>query len=76
MKSICIVGTGGFAKEVLSIINDLGWYDDVEAFMEPDHLWEDRGKDKIIMGKKVLPMSKANPDKHRIAIGIRNSATN
>lgn len=73
MKSICIIGTGGFAKEVLSLINDLGRYDEVEAFMEPDHLWEERGKDKMIMGKKVLPMSHADPDKHKITIGVANS---
>lgn len=59
---------------MLSLINDLGWYDDVEAFMEPDHLWEERGKDKIIMGKKVLPMSYADPDKHRITIGVADIA--
>ena len=70
MKSICIIGTGGFAKEVLSLINDLGMYDEVEAFMEPDHLWEEKGKDRIIMGKKVLPMSLADPDKHKITIGV------
>lgn len=74
MKSICIVGTGGFGREVLSLINDLGRYDEVEAFLEPDHIWEEKWKDKMIMGKKVLPMSHADSGKHQITIGVASNA--
>lgn len=74
-KSICIVGTGGFAREVLVLIDALGRYQEVEAFLEPDHIWERNWKDREIMGKKVLPLSFADQQKHMITIGIGNNET-
>ena len=74
MKEICIVGTGGFGREVLSLLNDLDKYDNVAAFLEPDHIWEEKWKDKTLMGKQVLPMSFANEAKHQITIGVASNA--
>jgi sugar O-acyltransferase (sialic acid O-acetyltransferase NeuD family) len=70
MKTICIVGTGGFAREVLCLLDALDRYEDMDAFLEPDSIWEEKWKGKTIMGKRVMPMSYAQPDQHQISIGI------
>lgn len=54
-------------------MDDLNQYDQVAAFLEPDLSWEEKWKDKMIMGKKVLPMSFADADLHRISIGIASN---
>jgi sugar O-acyltransferase (sialic acid O-acetyltransferase NeuD family) len=53
MKKMAIIGTGGFAKEVLWLIDDIGRYDEVECFMEPDDVWKERS----ILGIPVRPQS-------------------
>lgn len=73
-KSICIIGTGGFAREVLCLIDDLGLYDKVACFMEPDHIWANHWRDKDLMGKPVRPMSEANVTRHTACIGVADSA--
>ena len=52
-NSICIIGTGGFAREVLCLIDDLNLYSQFHAFMEPYDIWEKHWKDKTLMGKPV-----------------------
>jgi|TARA_B110000093_G_scaffold45497_1_gene48608 sugar O-acyltransferase (sialic acid O-acetyltransferase NeuD family) len=74
-KKILIAGTGGFAKEVLSLIHDLGRFDDVEGFIEPDETYEKTAKNKLILGKPILPYSLVNSDKHLVTIAISNSET-
>lgn len=69
-KNICIVGTGGFAREVLCLIDDLKLYNDVCAFLEPDHIWEKEWKGKEIMGIPVLNQSSFDPEKSFASIGI------
>ncbi|WP_136799816.1 acetyltransferase [Desulfosediminicola ganghwensis] len=69
-KGICIIGTGGFAREVLCLIDDLGRFDEVSCFMEPDDLWGSTWKDKILMEKPVWPQSQFNPGIHTAIIGI------
>ncbi|MCB0617461.1 MAG: NeuD/PglB/VioB family sugar acetyltransferase [Saprospiraceae bacterium] len=65
-KKICIVGTGGFAKEILWLIDDIGRFAEVECFMEPDHEWSER----TIMDKPVRPQSEFDPGVHTAVIGI------
>ncbi|MEE9440049.1 MAG: NeuD/PglB/VioB family sugar acetyltransferase [Saprospiraceae bacterium] len=57
MKNIGIIGTGGFAREVLCLIDDLGDYNKVKAFYETDEVWESNWKDKQLNGLPVLPFS-------------------
>ncbi|MEM1217358.1 MAG: NeuD/PglB/VioB family sugar acetyltransferase [Bacteroidota bacterium] len=68
MKKICIIGTGGYAKEIFWLIHDIGIEDQVECFMEPDDQYEERS----IMDRPVLPQSQFDPAKHRAVIAIGN----
>lgn len=56
-SKIGIIGTGGFAREVLCLINDLGRMKDVVYFLEKEEEWEKNWKNKKIMGIPVKPMS-------------------
>jgi len=69
MGEIGIIGTGGFAREVLCLIDDLGLYEKVVGFYEPDNVWEDQWKNKKIMDKSVLPYSDIK-DKYELSIAI------
>lgn len=74
MKNICIVGTGGFAREILFLIDELGLYENVKAFIEPDEIFEAKFKDAVIMGKKVLPFSDMKPSEDQVTIAIADPA--
>ncbi len=69
-NSICIIGTGGFAREVLCLIDDLNLYSQVHAFMESYDTWEKQWKDKTLMGKPVLPMADFKSNRHQVVIGV------
>ncbi len=71
MKKICIIGTGGFAKEVLWLIRDLGRMGEVVCFMEPDEVWQDRE----ILGVPVWPQSRFDAGRYSATIAIGNSKT-
>ncbi len=68
-KRICIIGTGGFAKEVLWLIHDLGRLDEVACFMEPDADWRERE----MLGVPVWPQSRFDPTAHTATIAIGSS---
>lgn len=68
-KKICIIGTGGFAKEVLWLIHDLGRLNEVACFMEPDEIW----KERQILGIEVWPQSRFDAEQHTATIAIGNS---
>jgi sugar O-acyltransferase (sialic acid O-acetyltransferase NeuD family) len=72
-KKILIAGTGGFAKEVLCLITDLGLYNNVIGFIEPDEIMNYRNIQEQILGKPVLPYSSVDPSQHFVAIGIGDS---
>lgn len=72
MKKICIIGTGGFAKEILCLLTDMGKYDQVECFMEPDFLFSNLTK-LSIMDKPIKPMSHFNSIKQEAIIGTGDS---
>ena len=38
MAKSYIVGTGGFAREVLFLMDELGMYNTLHGFIEPDHI--------------------------------------
>lgn len=72
-KKILIAGTGGFAKEVLCLIDDLGLLDKVEAFIEPDFILENYSKPLSIHGIPVKPYSFLKPKKHLVTVAISES---
>ncbi len=67
---IYIVGTGGFACEVLCLIDDLGDYERVAGFLELDDIWKDKWQGKNLMGKEIVPFSSFQPDLGLVSIGI------
>lgn len=73
MKKICIVGTGGFSREILCLLTDLGEYDNVAAFMEPEFLFKDMNKNQRIMGKPIMSMSSFDSKTQKAVIGTGNS---
>lgn len=72
-KKILIAGTGGFSKEVLCLISDMGLYEDVDAFIEPDFIYDKGNFNELILGKQVLPYSKVNKSKHSVSMAIGDS---
>ncbi len=69
MKNICIVGTGGFAREVLFLIDQIGIFENVRAFIEPDHIFNEKWKDKYIMDIPVLAFSDLK-ESDKVSIGV------
>lgn len=70
MKNIGIVGAGGFAREVLWLIEDLGLAGRIQAFYESDDIWKDRS----VSGIPVLPVSRFVPSATELVIGIGSPA--
>ncbi len=66
-KSIYIIGTGGFAKEVFCLIRDLGNSYHVKAFVEKDEVYDNT----LLLNTPIIPQSKFQaPDGEAvIAIG-------
>lgn len=69
MKKMCIIGTGGYAKEIFWLIDEIGIADQVECFMEPDDGYEER----TMMDRPVRPQSAFDASKHSAIIAIGNS---
>lgn len=69
-KKILIAGSGGFSKEVLCLIRDLGLYDEVLGFIEPDFILEQGKTPSIVLGKPVLPYSQVDPNEHIVSVAI------
>ena len=69
MKNLAIIGTGGFARELLCILDDLDKYNNVVGFFEPDNIWNSEFRDCEIMGLNVLPYSDLK-DSYQISVGI------
>jgi sugar O-acyltransferase (sialic acid O-acetyltransferase NeuD family) len=68
-KNICIVGAGGFAKEVLSCIHDIYFNTDISNsvfFMVKD----DEFKEGLLMGIKVIPESAFDPSIYEVVVAV------
>jgi len=70
-KKICIIGTGGFAREVLTYIIDIFelnsiMYSKKICFLEKDELCNNEN----IMGIEVIPESNFDPNKYVVVIGV------
>lgn len=57
-RSIAIIGAGGFAREVLWLLEDLGLASQVAGFYETDAHWQDRQ----VAGLPVKPTSRLDAD--------------
>lgn len=68
-KPIAIAGAGGFAREVLWLLEELGLAGRVAMFCESDEIWRARDVADI----PVLPISRLPHDAH-VVIGIGNPA--
>jgi hypothetical protein len=62
-KKIVIAATGGFAKEVLTILNDLGIIDQFAGFIEPDVFIEKGNIPTELLGYPVMKYSKISSEK-------------
>jgi sugar O-acyltransferase (sialic acid O-acetyltransferase NeuD family) len=69
MEKIGIYGTGGFAREVVCLLDDLGKFNSIEAFYEPEEIWKEKWVGKTLLGIPVLPDSEIRPGQ-QISIGI------
>ena len=73
-KKICIVGSGGFGREVLcylidSIAETNYKIEEIACFMESDEHY----KEKIIMGIDVIPQSNFDPLKYNVVVAVGDS---
>lgn len=68
MERIAICGAGGFARETLVLIEQLGLASRVDALFESDAVWHDRQ----VAGISVLPLSRFEPGKNVMVIAIGN----
>ncbi len=68
MNKISVIGSGGFAKEVLCLLSDLNLEHLVRGFFEPDITW----KANTILGLPVLPYSDLNST-DQLIMGIGDS---
>lgn len=58
MSGIAICGAGGFARETLLLLEQLGLASRVVGFFETDDVWSERR----VAGQPVLPLSRLDPD--------------
>ena len=70
-KKVCIIGTGGFAREVLTYVIDIYnefnmIFENKICFLEKDEYC----KEETIMGFKVIPESNFDPEKYVVIIGV------
>jgi sugar O-acyltransferase (sialic acid O-acetyltransferase NeuD family) len=73
MEKICIIGAGGFGKEVLCLITDIYNLTAIQAaesicFLETDNFW----KPRVVNGVRVLPLSEFVPEIYKAVIAIGN----
>jgi len=69
MKKICILGAGGFAKEVYFLLIDMGLKNNVECFLEDKQYWAKRE----VLGLKVQPLNYFDVTEHTMIVAIGDS---
>jgi sugar O-acyltransferase (sialic acid O-acetyltransferase NeuD family) len=75
-KKICILGTGGFGREVLCLLIDVIAstnlkIEEIACFMESDENF----KENKIMGVDVIPLSSFEPEKYNVVVAIGTPST-
>lgn len=66
MQKIALYGAGGFAREVLILLEDLGLAARVSAFYESDDFWHERR----IAGVPVEPISRFDPAQAEMVLAV------
>lgn len=66
MEKIAVCGAGGFARETLVLLEQLGLAARVDAFYESDPVWNERQ----VGGLPVLPLSRFEPSRGAMVIAI------
>ena len=72
-KKILISGTGGFSKEVLCIIIDLGLIERFAGFIEPDSIIKSGEIPLKILSYPVFPYSFVKSEEHIVSLAIGDS---
>lgn len=70
MKKIAIVGAGGFAREVLWLLTDLGLESRVGGFFETDEIWRERE----VSGLPVAPLSSLDSGRWEAVLAVGSPA--
>ncbi|WBX94205.1 NeuD/PglB/VioB family sugar acetyltransferase [Pseudoxanthomonas mexicana] len=70
MKKIAIVGAGGFAREVLWLLTDLGLESRVGGFFETDEIWRERE----VSGLPVAPISSLDSGRWEAVLAVGSPA--
>lgn len=68
-QNICIIGAGGFAKEVNWLACEIGIGNEISAFLESDDIWKARNIHDIA----VKPLSYFNVKLHKAIIAVADS---
>ncbi|SDW23627.1 NeuD/PglB/VioB family sugar acetyltransferase [Lysobacter enzymogenes] len=66
MKKLALYGSGGFAREVLMLLEDLGLGERVMALYESDDLW----KERIVSGINTQPISRFDPATTELVLAV------
>ncbi len=74
-KKYCIVGTGGFGREVLCCLSDIlsktdQILEDNVCFMVSDEYY----KEKTVMEVDVIPLSSFDPERYKVVVAIGDPA--
>lgn len=65
-----IIGTGGFAREVYFVIEEMGLKNEFGGFLEPAQYWKSEFNEKRIYGHKILHQEDFNSKTDEAIIGI------
>lgn len=70
MERLSICGAGGFARETLVLLDQMGLSSKVDGFYESDDIWHERA----VAGLPVLPLSRFDAHGSAMIIAIGNPA--
>ncbi|WP_408952607.1 NeuD/PglB/VioB family sugar acetyltransferase [Lysobacter sp. Hz 25] len=66
MRKLALYGCGGFAREVLMLLEDMGLGDRVAALYESDDIWTER----VVAGIATQPISRFDPATTELVLAV------
>lgn len=66
MRKLALYGSGGFAREVLMLLEDMGMAERVHALYESDELW----KERPVSGITTQPISRFDPTTTDLVLAV------